>query len=148
MILIIGIILGLLTAIACHFVLKSPLKRRNPDLTVFLVVFLLGFLALAGIFFYAGYSNYQTDDMSGLAIWSGLGAIALAMATSSFLLLKWKKIGFWMMVASNIFAIVFSALYFSAALYPLFFFVAVVVGSLFALLQKKTDGVKCWDLLK
>lgn len=124
--------------------MEKEIKERNGCISFWLWIAIIANVALS-IFYAVSMFNVYSGEMAlGFGLCSIFGVVNVL---SAILLLRWNKIGFYMMVVSSIMAIIINVCVLKME--PV-----TMVGSLFAIviwwaiLQMKKDGVSAWSQLK
>lgn len=124
--------------------MENELKQRNGCISFWLWVTIIVNIAMIIYYAVTMFSAYSSEAALGLGLCSIFGAVNVL---SAILLLRWNKIGFYMMVVSTILAIVVNICVLKME--PV-----AMIGSLFAIviwwaiLQMKNDGVSAWSQLQ
>lgn len=124
--------------------MEKEIRERNGCISFWLWIAIIANIALS-IFYAVSMFNVGTGEMAlGFGLCSILGVVNIL---SAILLLRWNKVGFYMMVVSSIMAIIINI--FVLKMEPV-----TMVGSLFAIiiwwaiLQMKKNGVSAWSQLQ
>ncbi|NLA25551.1 MAG: hypothetical protein GX879_11355, partial [Bacteroidales bacterium] len=72
--------------------------------------------------------------------------MSIAIVVFAFMLLKWKKIGFWGIVGATVLNVILNSIYFFSVNSLLTSLISIIV--LYAVLQIKKNNVKAWEHLK
>lgn len=124
--------------------MENELKQRNGCISFWLWVAIIVNVAMVIYYAVTMFSAYSSEAALGLGLCSIFGAVNVL---SAILLLRWNKIGFYMMAVSSILAIVVNICVLKME--PV-----AMIGSLFAILiwwailQMKKDGVSAWSQLQ
>ena len=124
--------------------MENELKQRNGCISFWLWLAIIANVAMT-IFYAVSMFNINSGEMAlGFGLCSIFGVVNVL---SAILLLRWNKIGFYMMVVSSIMAIIVNICVLKmdpiAMLSSLF---AIVIW--WAILQMKKDGVSAWSQLQ
>lgn len=124
--------------------MEKEIRERNGCISFWLWIAIIANIALS-IFYAVSMFNVGTGEMAlGFGLCSIFGVVNVL---SAILLLRWNKVGFYIMVVSSIMAIIINI--FVLKMEPV-----TMVGSLFAIiiwwaiLQMKKDGVSAWSQLQ
>lgn len=124
--------------------MEKGIRERNGCISFWLWIAIIANIALS-IFYAVSMFNVGTGEMAlGFGLCSIFGVVNVL---STILLLRWNKVGFYMMVVSSIMAIIINI--FVLKMEPV-----TMVSSLFAIviwwaiLQIKKDGVSAWSQLQ
>lgn len=124
--------------------MENELKQRNGCISFWLWVAIIVNIAMVVYYAVTMFSAYSSEGALGLGLCSIFGVVNVL---SAILLLRWNKIGFYMMVVSSIMAIIVNICVLKME--PV-----AMIGSLFAIviwwaiLQMKKDGVSAWSQLQ
>lgn len=124
--------------------MENELKQRNGCISFWLWIAIIANIAMVVYYAVTMFSAYSSEAALGLGLCSIFGAVNVL---SCILLLRWNKIGFYMMAFSSILAIVVNICVLKMA-------TVAMIGSLFgiliwwAILQMKKDGVSAWSQLQ
>jgi len=146
--------------------IQSPGKERHKFVTFWLWLMLVGhFIAAFGLAFGANgdYDSFQyyklnfSDNQWAMDLYYVYfiamliaGIAALANTVFFIMLLKWKRIGFWLIAISTIAAAIFTGIIVpSISVFIITLFLALAgVGILYGILQIKENKISCWDNLE
>lgn len=124
--------------------MENDLKQRNGCISFWLWFAIIVNMAMVIYYAVTMFSAYSSEAALGLGLCSIFGAVNVL---SAILLLRWNKIGFYMMVVSSIMAIVVNICVLKME--PI-----AMIGSLFAIviwwaiLQMKKNSVSAWSQLQ
>lgn len=124
--------------------MENELKQRNGCISFWLWIAIIVNMAMVIYYAVTMFSAYSSEAALGFGLCSIFGAVNVL---SAILLLRWNKIGFYMMVVSSIMAIVVNICVLKME--PV-----AMIGSLFAIviwwaiLQMKKNGVSAWSQLQ
>lgn len=124
--------------------MEKELKERNGCISFWLWIAIVANIGMSIFYAVTMFSAYSKEMALGLGICSILGAVNVL---SAILLLRWNKIGFYMMMASSIMTIVVNLCVLKTE--PI-----AAIGSLiailiwWAILQMKKKGVSAWSQLR
>lgn len=124
--------------------MENELKQRNGCISFWLWIAIIVNMAMVIYYAVTMFSAYSSEAALGFGLCSIFGAVNVL---SAILLLRWNKIGFYMMVVSSIMAIVVNICVLKME--PI-----AMIGSLFAIviwwaiLQMKKNGVSAWSQLQ
>lgn len=124
--------------------MEKELKERNGCISFWLWIAIVANIGMSIFYAVTMFSSYSKEMALGLGICSILGAVNVL---SAILLLRWNKIGFYMMMASSIMTIVVNLCVLKTE--PI-----AAIGSLiailiwWAILQMKKKGVSAWSQLR
>lgn len=147
----------------------ETIRQRHSTSTASLVILMILFIMMSAYLIYA--SNYAIwafateentqvffyfrHDMVDLFVY---GVLAMAIlnainAIGTFLIIKWRKLGFWMVLVASALAFIIDVvlLYYGGnTLHGLAFcFVSIIAPIiLWAILQLKSESQSCWKLLR
>ena len=126
---------------------QAEKKGRHGCLTAWLIWIIFGNVVIAVTYLFVRsylikYLNFQIPgDVVGLAVF-----LCLLNVGAGFLLLYWKRIGFWIFIITTFFSVGVSLSYNPNVWQPLLSLLSIPI--LFAMLQLKRDGKSAWKNLE
>jgi hypothetical protein len=124
-----------------------PSKSRHKFLTFWLLMNPIGLVIVSILFLFPEFPEYYLADYSSISFFLEW-ILGLASSIAAILLLRWKKIGFWMYLGVKI-CIILSNIYdFSPGIFLIgMFFNLLDAVLVYALLHVKKNNSIAWDNL-